>query len=99
MKFLLLLAVLAAFVASSLGLKHFICDLPSSQNGDGVAACMAYSPRWSYDGNSCVRFNYGGCGGNLNRFGSRELCERWCIEYHPSPYPLLYLHDFGINLE
>lgn len=26
----------------------------------------------------CVQFTYGGCGGNSNRFSTREECERYC---------------------
>ncbi|BFF96228.1 male accessory gland serine protease inhibitor-like [Drosophila madeirensis] len=80
MKFMLLLVVLAALVASSLGLKNEICGLPSSQNGDGVRACLAYIPSWSYDGRTCVSFIYGGCGGNDNRFASQAECEAKCLE-------------------
>ncbi|XP_034126382.1 male accessory gland serine protease inhibitor-like [Drosophila guanche] len=80
MKFMLLLVVLAALVASSLGLKNEICGLPSSQIGDGVRACLAYFPSWSYDGSTCVSFIYGGCGGNDNRFNSQAECEAKCLE-------------------
>ncbi|XP_015036104.1 male accessory gland serine protease inhibitor-like [Drosophila persimilis] len=80
MKFLLLLVVFATFVTSSLCLKHVICALPHSKNGDGNKACMANFPSWSYNGKECVRFIYGGCGGNLNRFPSQARCELWCKE-------------------
>ncbi len=43
--------------------------------------CMAYNLSWGFDGdkNECVEFVYGGCGGNLNRFDSKEACERACF--------------------
>nr|CDS29982.2 influenza virus NS1A binding protein [Hymenolepis microstoma] len=39
--------------------------------------CRAYFPSWGYDKKSgkCIEFVYGGCGGNANRFGTREACE------------------------
>ncbi|EDW28965.1 GL19460 [Drosophila persimilis] len=80
MKFLLLLVVFATFVASSLCLKNAICGLPYSQNGDGVRACLAYIPSWSYNGRTCEEFIYGGCGGNDNRFNSQAECEAKCLE-------------------
>ncbi len=30
---------------------------------------------------SCQTFVWGGCGGNQNRFASREECERTCATY------------------
>ncbi|BFF96227.1 male accessory gland serine protease inhibitor-like [Drosophila madeirensis] len=82
MKFLLLLAVLAVFVANSLALKNEICGLQHSRNGDGRISCEAYIPSWSFDSaaNECIKFIYGGCGGNDNRFGSKEECEAKCLE-------------------
>ena len=35
--------------------------------------------QWTFDGRSCVRFIYGGCNGNANRFTSRSAC-RWACE-------------------
>ncbi|KAH8283187.1 hypothetical protein KR054_012638 [Drosophila jambulina] len=59
-----------------------ICGLPHSRNGDGRISCEAYIPSWTYDSanGECVKFIYGGCGGNDNRFDSKENCEKRCLE-------------------
>ncbi|SPP79077.1 male accessory gland serine protease inhibitor-like [Drosophila guanche] len=82
MKFLLLLAVLAVLVASSLALKNEICGLEHSRNGDGRISCETFIPSWSFDSaaNECIKFIYGGCGGNANRFDSKAECEAKCLE-------------------
>jgi len=42
--------------------------------------CRAIIRQWYYnpDTNSCEQFNYGGCGGNENRFPSHRDCRRAC---------------------
>ncbi|KAI1287562.1 Boophilin-H2 [Halotydeus destructor] len=42
--------------------------------------CDALFPSWSYVAQSgqCVKFVYGGCGGNGNRFKSAQLCYAAC---------------------
>lgn len=42
--------------------------------------CKASIPRWYFDQNEkiCKKFFYGGCGGSLNNFASREHCENVC---------------------
>ncbi|CAD0206642.1 unnamed protein product [Chrysodeixis includens] len=42
--------------------------------------CLAYIPSFAYDANlnECVPFVYGGCGGNDNRFETKEECEEDC---------------------
>ncbi|KAH8350641.1 hypothetical protein KR067_013332 [Drosophila pandora] len=59
-----------------------ICGQPHSLNGDGRISCEAYFPNYSYDSakKECVFFVYGGCGGNENRFVSKEACEEKCLE-------------------
>ncbi|KAA3669776.1 uncharacterized protein DEA37_0006207 [Paragonimus westermani] len=41
---------------------------------------MGYFMRYAYDARSgqCVKFVYGGCQGNGNRFDSKEECEDQC---------------------
>uniref|UniRef100_A0A3Q0SQY5 Si:dkey-117n7.5 n=1 Tax=Amphilophus citrinellus TaxID=61819 RepID=A0A3Q0SQY5_AMPCI len=43
-------------------------------------ACSDYSLLWYFHAQSgeCRPFVYGGCGGNQNRFSSRQECESWC---------------------
>ncbi|KAH8412403.1 hypothetical protein KR009_001809 [Drosophila setifemur] len=55
-----------------------ICGLESSLPG----MCKALGTRFSYiaSSNECVIFNYGGCGGNENRFISKAVCEAKCKE-------------------
>ena len=52
-----------------------LCSLPVV-----VGHCRAAFPRWFYNSTSqrCESFTYGGCGGNANRFETRELCESAC---------------------
>lgn len=54
------------------------CSLPLDEG-----SCTAYTLRWYHRAvaggtESCHPFVYGGCGGNANRFGTREACERRC---------------------
>ncbi|CAM9589883.1 protein AMBP-like [Lampetra fluviatilis] len=51
------------------------CRLPME-----VGLCKARKPAWAFDSTkgACFAFNYGGCKGNANRFGSREECEKHC---------------------
>uniref|UniRef100_A0A482Z857 U6-Theraphotoxin-Sfo1a_1 n=1 Tax=Selenotholus foelschei TaxID=1905327 RepID=A0A482Z857_9ARAC len=50
-----------------------ICSLPP----DG-GMCEAYSEQWYFNGSSCEKFVYGGCGGNANRFATEEDCIATC---------------------
>ncbi|KAM4736112.1 collagen alpha-6(VI) chain-like isoform 2-T3 [Anableps anableps] len=63
----------------------------SSPSGSGPAdvcllsknsgACKKFTIMWFYDSKNarCSRFLYSGCGGNQNRFGTREECEDACL--------------------
>ncbi|CAJ0945064.1 unnamed protein product, partial [Mesorhabditis belari] len=55
-----------------------VCSLPGNPKEEFT--CLAYFPMWFYDkeNNECKKFIYGGCGGNENRFGSKEECEKIC---------------------
>ncbi|XP_075151250.1 male accessory gland serine protease inhibitor-like [Haematobia irritans] len=82
MKYLILIMAIFVMVGSVLTLKDPICGLPHSKDGDGLRQCRALIPSWSYDQDSkeCLSFAYGGCGGNDNRFNSKEECESKCKE-------------------
>ncbi|KAH8372529.1 hypothetical protein KR200_004235 [Drosophila serrata] len=84
MKLLIFVALIAALVATSLALKNEICGLPHSVDGDEKTGiyCQALFYDYTYDSsaNKCIMFIYGGCGGNENRFGSKESCEEKCLE-------------------
>ncbi|KAM4828332.1 amyloid beta precursor like protein 2 isoform 1-T1 [Thomomys bottae] len=51
--------------------------------------CRAVMPRWYFDlsKGKCVRFIYGGCGGNRNNFESEDFCMAVCKAMIP-PTPL-----------
>ena len=52
------------------------CKLPKD-----VGICEGHQPSWYFDGQTgdCEQFVYGGCGGNENRFSSKEECRDVCI--------------------
>uniref|UniRef100_A0A3Q2R1P5 Si:dkey-117n7.5 n=1 Tax=Fundulus heteroclitus TaxID=8078 RepID=A0A3Q2R1P5_FUNHE len=62
----------SAVLVSSLTYR---CLLPLSEG-----ACSDYALVWYFHGQSgeCRPFVYGGCGGNQNRFTSRQDCESLC---------------------
>lgn len=56
------------------------CYEKFAKNGNGLTACLALFPKWSYDleSSQCKQFNYGGCGGNGNAFDTEEECDLTC---------------------
>ncbi|KAH8241117.1 hypothetical protein KR026_012426 [Drosophila bipectinata] len=81
MKLLIFLVVFVAFATISIDAKNEICGLPHSRNGD-LISCEAYIPSWTYNSssNECIKFIYGGCRGNDNRFDTKQACEEKCLE-------------------
>ncbi|XP_037820569.1 papilin isoform X5 [Lucilia sericata] len=57
---------------------YSVCDQPLE-----AGECDNSTTAWYYDNENmiCVAFTYTGCGGNGNRFQSREQCERQCGEF------------------
>ncbi len=55
-----------------------VCDLPVKSG-----FCTRYFPRYYYDSKvgKCLKFIYGGCGGNKNNFETEEECKRTCGKF------------------
>uniref|UniRef100_A0A224YCU9 Pancreatic trypsin inhibitor n=1 Tax=Rhipicephalus zambeziensis TaxID=60191 RepID=A0A224YCU9_9ACAR len=56
-----------------------------------VGPCRAFIPRFYFNEtlNECVRFVYGGCGGNENNFETQQECEKKCRRKKPwKPSPI-----------
>lgn len=56
--------------------------------------CKGIFPMYFYDNqtDSCNPFNYGGCGGNNNRFSTKEECEGSCMTQELQPISQNGLH-------
>lgn len=52
-----------------------VCKLPKE-----VGPCFAYFKRYYFDkqAGECKEFIYGGCGGNRNKFNTKNACEERC---------------------
>lgn len=82
-----LLLALAVNIVSSAAPE---CSEPPQQQGvvdpvslPGVqtkpAWCRAYFRSWSFEAGECKEWVYGGCGGNGNRFYTKEACDKACL--------------------
>ncbi|KAL5970434.1 Protein AMBP [Taenia solium] len=70
-----LLTLLVLCVANFSQGEEDICNQPLF-----TGLCRGYIKVWGYDSTKgrCVQFVYGGCGGNKNRFTTKEKCKRVC---------------------
>lgn len=68
----------------SLSIASCLVDFCLFMNDPGP--CPPRLSRWWYNNTAghCERFEYGGCGGNANRFGSRAECIHTCSCSAPS---------------
>ncbi|XP_055437147.1 amyloid beta precursor like protein 2 isoform X5 [Bubalus kerabau] len=73
--------------AAEEGITHDVRAVCSQEALTGP--CRAVMPRWYFDlsKGKCVRFIYGGCGGNRNNFESEDYCMAVCKAMIP-PTPL-----------
>ncbi|KAL4230529.1 Serine peptidase inhibitor [Mactra antiquata] len=60
--------------------RDCVCDLPIKPYGDGEIRCLAHILSYGFNNVTCQceDFFYSGCGGNANRFPTREECEARC---------------------
>ncbi|KAM4703852.1 amyloid beta precursor like protein 2 isoform 2-T2 [Rhinophrynus dorsalis] len=71
--------------------KDIITDVKAVCSQEAMTGpCRAMMPRWYFDlgQKKCVRFIYGGCGGNRNNFESEDYCMAVCkLMIPPTPLP------------
>lgn len=67
--------------------KYFIFISAALNAPCGLASepgrCKALKPMYYFDASAdiCKLFNYGGCGGNANKFETKDICEYVCKKH------------------
>ncbi|KAF7253127.1 hypothetical protein EG68_08141 [Paragonimus skrjabini miyazakii] len=76
----LIVVSFVALLCSALGEQNEAVEDPCLLPID-EGVCRALIKQFAYDWeiDDCVQFYYGGCGGNENRFDTKEECEKRCI--------------------
>lgn len=71
------------FHFSSICAVEVAADRCSLERRAGTASCRANLVRYYFDAEvgGCQEFIYGGCGGNENRFETRDECESECRHF------------------
>lgn len=61
-------------------LQLFFCAADQCSQAVDIGTCDSVVPSWFYNSTSgeCEMFNYGGCGGNENRFETERECQAEC---------------------
>ena len=62
---------------------HDLCHtdpVDTCQKPAAVGPCDAVVPMWYFNSqtHTCEKFNWGGCGGNDNKFATKDECEKRC---------------------
>ncbi|KAK6751801.1 hypothetical protein RB195_003304 [Necator americanus] len=83
--------------------KRHVCVLNPDRG-----PCSVSVPRYFYSpvNQTCTRFEYGGCAGNLNNFATREHCENFCegvasdflTAYHDETSNAVETYELGFSL-
>ncbi|ETN86740.1 Kunitz/Bovine pancreatic trypsin inhibitor domain protein [Necator americanus] len=77
MKFLLFL-LLGLFAGASGQGYDRSGDICNMKEDEGPCKSLQTRWRWDFNEGNCVKFNYGGCGGNKNNFETEEKCLERC---------------------
>uniref|UniRef100_A0A023GMJ4 Putative kunitz-type serine protease inhibitor 6 n=1 Tax=Amblyomma triste TaxID=251400 RepID=A0A023GMJ4_AMBTT len=80
--------LLFAFIAAAFAATDFEKQCAPKAE---VGFCKAKLPRWWFNADSgkCEQFYYGGCGGNANKYLTKEKCEKTCSPQTVKQAPLM----------